>query len=158
METTALMEALDLGSKALAVLVSLIGIIVAIDQLTVGSRLRKREAWARGALEHEKDPHRKGALEAIAVEATARIVGGIRVPARYFLEVMLWLVLAPVNLYIATTRDTTAGGIFWAAIVNLVLLWVPFRRGIRVLAERYRITHAFKSGKKPVPAPELGRV
>lgn len=148
--------ALDWLSRSLAVLVSLVGLVVAVNQFTLPSILRGREKWLRETLAAETNEHRRVLLQAQLIRTTARLVGRLLLPARRYAEIMFWLILTPVQAYLWTFNSPN-----WLSAVNTIAFSVVFlgnaiRRGIRLLAERFRVVHEYEAGSQTIRPPRTG--
>jgi hypothetical protein len=139
----------------LAILVSLVGIVVALDQLTARARLRRTAEWSSELIKDEENSHRVELLRHIHTRAVAGLVANTLVPARYFLEGMVWILLAP-SIVISTVRSEAPDmGIIFVCFIAATSIYLPLRRGIRCYAERIRIQQTYYSGKTPLLSPRL---
>lgn len=148
--------ALDWLSRSLAVLVSLVGLVVAVNQFTLPAILRGREKWLRETLAAETNEHRRVLLQEQLIRTTARLVGRLLLPARRYAEIVFWLILAPIQAYLWTLNSPN-----WLSAVNTIAFSVVFlgnaiRRSIRLLAERFRVVHEYEAGSQAVRPPRTG--
>lgn len=148
-----LAQALDLLSKSLAVVVSVVGLIIAINQLTLPAILRNREKWLRVALEGESNEHRRAVLRSLLDQVTARPVAGLLFPKRFYLEAGFWLIVAPVQVFGWTRTNPNWWGVVVAVVISLFALSTPIRRAIRLLAERARFIQDYLDGRDEVRLP-----
>lgn len=147
---------LQLVGAIVAVAASGIGIIIAVDQLTLRSRLRKTESWAKESALTESNEHRKAALELLRLQSVAGVVGSHAVPLRYFALALVFPSMA-IALLIAAYRR---GEPTWPDLMVLVLTSVATggiegRRGIRLYLERRTVTNAYVDGGRTVSTPRL---
>lgn len=145
------MEALVTGlAPFAAVVASLVGVAVALDQLTQRSRMRRIATWSSELAEAEHNENRLAALNSIRRWAAAWAVATVLVPARYYAEVTVWSMAVPVML--AWRVDSV--GIGYLVLIGCGVLWPTLRRGIRVHLERYRVAAEYAAGV-PVEPPSL---
>lgn len=149
-------EALDWLSRSLAVLVSLVGLVVAVNQLALPTILRNREKWLRTTLDAETSEVRRALLTSLLDKTTARLIGGLLVPARYYFEAVIWLFVSPFQVYLWTRTSPTLWGVAFAVMISVLALSSPIRRAIRLLAERFRVVHEYESGTSEVRRPKTG--
>ncbi len=112
-----LSTALDTAAKFLALLASLVGLIIAVNQLSAVSRFRKRESWAAAALEGESGTARRNTLQRIVIEARAQQVARIYVPTHHFLPVLVFLPAPPAALFMALHSGARISTIVWYSIL-----------------------------------------
>lgn len=73
-------QALDVAAKALAAVVSLVGLVVAISQWTRPAVLKRRVKWTHETIEHEQNEARLVTLRSMLDNANASLVAGVLVP------------------------------------------------------------------------------
>lgn len=144
-------EHLPFIGASLAAIATLVGIFTAVDQLTLSARLRRLEAWARAAEQGETDDARKAALREIQSVATARLVGAAYVPAVYFLEFILWALLAPVLTVTQFAKSSPWGERLSSAGFTTVVLALVLRRAVRLYLERQRVAREYLDGQAIKP-------
>ncbi|WJL97208.1 hypothetical protein QSU92_08640 [Microbacterium sp. ET2] len=149
-------QAIDAASRALAVVVSAVGLIVAISQWTRPAILKRRATWLQEAVEVETNEVRKATLRSMLLDANAKIVAGMLVPGWRFLPLAGFMLLGPVQAFAWARNDANAWNVIGALVLSLVLSANPIRRGIRLLAERYRVAHEHLAGEISIRVPRLG--
>jgi hypothetical protein len=154
-DATDLSQALDLGSKALAIIVSAVGLVVAVSQWTRPAILARREKWLREALEAETHAARRSTLSEMLTSTTAQIVGGIKVPGWRFIVLAVLMLLGPAQAFGLARGDTSVGGVIVAIFLSLAITANPTRLAIRLLAERYRVADEYRRGAEINP-PRFG--
>lgn len=152
MDGTDLSQALDLSSKALAVIVSTVGLIVAVSQWTRPALLARREKWLREALAAETNEVRRATLSEMLINTTAQMVSGVSVPGWRFIGLTLWMLLGPVQAFATAKNDPGVGNVVMAVVLSLAITATPIRMAIRLLAERYRVAYEYSSGTGSNPA------
>lgn len=143
---------------AIAVVATSVGTVVAVDQLTLPSRLRRLEGWARESLKHDSQGPRAEILKHIRARTTARLVGGIYAPGHHFIEAAVWSVLGPSLVVISITRDETWHERAVLVVVAFTSVLLSARRAIRVYLERQRIIKEYLAGAEPIEPPRLSLV
>lgn len=151
-------EAIDVASKALAAIVSLVGLVVAIGQGTRPAVLKRRVKWLLETIEHEKNEARLATLRGLLHSANASLVAGVLVPGWRFLPLAAWMLLGPVQAFGWAQKDADIWNILGALGGSIVLSAIPIRRGVRLLAERYRVAHEYHEGAEPVRRARLGQL
>ena len=149
-------EAIDAASRALAVIVSVVGLIVAVSQWTRPAILKRRAKWLQEAIDSEQNEVRKATLESMLADANARIVAGMLVPGWRFLPLAAFMLLGPLQAYAWARKDADVWNIVGAIVLSLAISANPIRRGVRLLAERYRVTHEHLTGEIAIRVPRLG--
>lgn len=149
-------EAIDVAAKALAAIVSLVGLIVAVGQWTRPAVLKRRAKWLQEAIEHEQNEARLATLGAMLRNANASLVAGVLVPAWRFLPLAAVMLLGPAQAFVWARNDANVWNILVALGTSLVISMNPIRRGVRLLAERYRVAHEYYEGSNPVRTARLG--
>lgn len=144
-------EYLPVIGASLAALATLVGIVAAIDQLTLPARLRRLEAWSRAAHESETDDERKSALHMIRSVATARLVGAAYVPVIYFIEAVFWTGFAPVGVVAAFATSSPWSERLGAAAFTVSVLALVLRRAVRLYLERQRVAREYFAGQAVKP-------
>lgn len=144
MDLTNLNEALDLGSRVLAVIVSVVGLVVAVGQWTRPAILTRREKWLRDAIAAETNKVRRETLAGMLTDTTAQMVAGVHVPGWRFIVLVALMLLGPVQAFGLARGDATVWGVVSAVVLSLVITANPTRMAIRLLAERYRVAHEYR--------------
>lgn len=150
-------DVLRVAAPLVAAIASVVGVIIALDQLTQRGRMRRVSEWSKALAEGEQDRERQAVLTQVRTWAAAHMVASVMVPGRFYLEPALWLVAVPVAIVATARPDAFGSGAWWKWATYVVLLWHPFRRGIRVHMERYRIANEYFLGRVVHP-PRLGIV
>lgn len=135
-----------------AVLVALVGLAAAIEQITLGARLRRLEAWAAKAIEQESGEERLAGLRTIRRVAVARLVAATFVPGYHLVATCTWAAIPPALMVarVASDPEWTSGGS--AALGSFVLSVIFFRQAIRVFLERQRIASDYVADRRVGPA------
>lgn len=149
-------EAIDVASKALAAIVSLVGLVVAISQWTRPAVLKRRVKWLRETIEHEQNEARLATLSSMLQNANASLVAGVLVPGWRFLPLTAVMLLGAAQAFVWARKDADVWNILGALGISIVLSMNPIRRGVRLLAERYRVAHEYHEGTAPVRTARLG--
>jgi len=149
--------ALTIIAAFVAVMASSVGVIVAVDQLTLRARLRRTAEVAHELTKHEENQERLVVLRSVHDVAVARLAAGWVVPWWRFGETAYWL--AGVTFGIGTVVAIEGWTTNAAIIVSLlfVMSTTGVRRGVRTYLERQRITQEYLSGVKVAP-PRLSIV
>jgi hypothetical protein len=149
-------QVIDVASKALAAIVSLVGLVVAISQWTRPAVLKRRVKWLHETIEQERNEARLATLRSMLHNANASVVAGVLVPGWRFLPLAAVLLLGPMQAFIWARKDADVWNIIGALGLSLVISMNPVRRGVRLLAERYRVAHEYHEGAEPVQPARLG--
>lgn len=149
-------QAIDAASKALAAIVSLVGLLVAVGQWTRPAALKRRVKWLNETIEHEDSEARLVTLRSMLRDANASLVAGVLVPGWKFLPLTAAMLLGPAQAFAWAREDADFWNILAALGFSLVLSMNPIRRGVRLLAERYRVAHEYREGVEPVQPARLG--
>lgn len=149
-------QAIDLASKSLVVIVSMMGLVVAISQWTRPAILKGRVKWLHETIEQEQNEARLATLRSMLQSANASLVAGALVSGWRFLPLAFVLLLGPLQAFSWARKDADIWNIVGALGFSLVISMNPVRRGIRLLSERYRVTHEYHKGAKPVIPARLG--
>lgn len=149
-------QAIDAASKALAAIVSLVGLVVAVGQWTRPAVLKRRVKWLQETIEHEDNEARLGTLRSMLHAANASLVAGVLVPGWRFLPLAAVMLLGPAQAFIWARKDADVWNILGALGISLMLSMNPIRRGVRLLAERYRVAHEYHEGTALVQTARLG--
>lgn len=137
---------------AIAVVATLVATAVAIEQLTLAARLRKREAWAREIATHETVPTRSSVLEEVRLRATARVVASLYVPALRFAPSVGWIAVTVVLLTGTWWSDGTQDeDLLYVVPLGLVATVIGARQCIRTYLTRERIAHEYLQAKEITP-------
>lgn len=151
-----LSQALDLSSRALAVIVSAVGLFVAVSQWTRPAILTRREKWLREAIQAEQNPVRRSTLSGLLTDTTALMVAGIQVPGWRFVALIVLMLFGPVQAFIWAQRDASVWGVVLAVVISLTFTANPIRMAIRLLAERYRVAYEYRQGTQAINPPRVG--
>ncbi|MBX7556504.1 hypothetical protein K1Y78_53740 [Streptomyces sp. tea 10] len=149
-------QAIDVASKVLAAIVSLVGIVVAIGQWTRPAVLKHRVKWLHEAIEQERNEARLATLRSMLDNANASLVAGVLVPGWRFLPLAAVMLLGPLQAFVWARKDAGLWNIVGALGFSLVISMNPIRRGVRLLAERYRVAHEYHGGSERVQTARLG--
>lgn len=149
-------QVLDVAARALAVMVSAIGMIVAVGQWTRPAMLKRRQKWLRETAAAESNKTRKAALTSMLDASSAQLVAGIMVPGWRFLVLTAVMLLGPAQAYVWAQNDPSTWGVVTAVLLSLAVSTNPIRRGVRLLAERYRVAHEYTEAKTEIRAVRLG--
>lgn len=87
---------LTIIGAVVALVATSVGVIAAIEQLTLRARLRRTAELAQVLSGHENDPERQTVLHSIHDVAVARLVSGWLLPWRRFSEVAVQFLAGPV--------------------------------------------------------------
>lgn len=135
-----------------AVVASVVGVLVAVDQLTQRARMRRIAEWSKELAEEEQNPDRSEVLLRVKTWATGYVLATVMVPARLFLEAAAWCFAVPA-LVIWTSSNWTSISVP-LLLAGFATLLLNLRRAMRSYFERYRIAaEYFRDGK--VVAPRL---
>jgi hypothetical protein len=145
-------SALDATGRVLALVVSVLGLVVTISQLTRPALLKRREKWLREALAAETEANRLAYLRPRLVDTTSRIVGGMAVPGWRFLSLSLQMLIGPAQILIWGFSDPKPEAVVTSLLFSLIFVAAPIRRGLRLTAERVRIVHEYRTGNIVRPA------
>jgi len=129
-------------APVVAVIASVIGVVGALDQLTLRARVRRIADWSGSLAADETNSARRAALCRTRTWASGQLVASVMVPARYYLEGLCWAVVAPTMT--ALTRYDDSG--LAVPIFALVATALSLRRTIRVHCERHRIVREYFNG------------
>jgi hypothetical protein len=132
-----------------------VGVIAAIEQLTVRARLRRTAELAQALSGHENDPERQTVLRSVHDVAVARLVSGWLLPWWRFSEFMIALVVLPVVVGGTMAVNGWIGPSWIVVATCFVFLTIATRRGIRLYLERQRVASEYLSGAKITP-PRIG--
>lgn len=138
--------------RILAVVVSGISLVITVSQFTRPAVLRRREKWLRDAIESESDPQRLAYLEPHLIRVTARIVGVLEVSGWRFVSLSAQMLIGPAQILIWRLGEPDIEGAVSVLLFSLVIVATAIRRGIRLLAERARVTFAYENGLEVKPA------
>jgi hypothetical protein len=138
-----------------ALVTASVGVIAAIQQLTLRARLRRTAELAQALSGHEDDPERQTVLRSIQDVAIARLVSGWLLPWWRFSEFTVSLVTGPV-LVVWTMAVTGWNEVSLSlALAAFALLTITTRRAVRLYLERQRVAREYLSGAKMTP-PRIG--
>lgn len=151
-------QAIDAASKTLAAIVSLVGLVVAISQWTRPAVLKRRVKWLYESIEHEENEARLETLGSMLRHANASLVAGVLVPGWRFLPLAAIMLLGAAQAFAWARKDADIWNILGALGLSLVFSATPIRRGVRLLAERYRVAHEYHEGTEPVRRARLGQL
>lgn len=142
-------------ATAAAAAASFAALALTIEQFTQRSRMRRIAEWTTLQATDEANANRAAALGRIRAWAAGQVVATIMVPGRFFTETAIWLAVVP---YVVISQARSSN-LVPAALFGAFVMWVPFRRAIRVYLERYRIVSEYFRGAsvEPMKTPyELG--
>lgn len=149
-------QAIDIASRVLAVIVSLVGLVVAISQWTRPAILKRRVTWLQETMKHEQNKVRLGTLALMLQRDNASLVAGVLVPSWRFLPLTALMLLGPAQAFFWARNDVNGWNILGALGISLGISMNPIRRGVRLLAERYRVAYEYHEGISPVRTARLG--
>lgn len=147
-------------ATTVAVAASAFGVLLAIDQLTIGTRLRRFADFLASAAERE--PHgspQQSVLESLQRESVARLVAGSAVPIWVMVGDLLFIGGAAVIAYSSGSRTLIGtSSLDWPTVVAfagpIAASWgialIPIRKLIRILHERRRMADAYLDGRLPL--------
>lgn len=138
-------------SQSLAILVSVAGLIATISQLTRPAILKRREKWLRETLDGETNANRRAFLEPGLANTTARIVSGLYVPGWRFLLLFPEALIGALPIVFFARDEPELPQAVIALLAGVIFVMNPFRRGIRLLAERYRVAYQYREGDEIQP-------
>lgn len=168
MSPSGMEQFLSAVTAVLAAAGSLVAVLVAVDQLTVGARGRRRAEAFRGALEAETDPHSPQAivLESLHRATVGRLValdavGGWRIVAGVLLlgfgmtlSFLVGFVLQRVVIMTYTTEDWMSPSGWLAACLFLTMSWGISLAGalflLLALRNRREIARCYIAGSSPL--------
>lgn len=147
-----LLEGIKDVGPVVAIAVALVGLAAATEQLTMGARLRRLEAWAVQALEQETGEERLMGLRTIRRVAVARLVAATYVPGYHVVTSWAWAAVAPALMVARVATDPTWTFGASSAIGSFFISVIFFRQAIRVYLERQRIAKAYVADQSVGPA------
>jgi hypothetical protein len=134
-----------------ALVAASVGVIAAIEQLTLRARLRRTAELAQALSGHEDDPERRTVLRSIHDVAVARLVSGWLLPSWQFSEFAVWVVIGPVALAWSLARFGLTSTTATSAIICFVIIAIPARRFVRLFLERQRVAREYLAGQTVTP-------
>lgn len=139
---------LSVLGPALAAMASVLGIVLAVEQLTVASRLRRTARLARELAEPESDEERRKVLQSVHEVAVARLVAGWLVPGWQFIPALVFALSGPAVVGIGVAVDTLNLDIsgFSVATAGFVLCAFGARTCIGLIVVRQRAAREYLSG------------
>ncbi|WP_194522380.1 hypothetical protein [Cellulosimicrobium sp. JZ28] len=141
-------SALATIAPVLAVIASAVGLLVAFDQLTQRSRMRRVAEWTKQLADGETNAARIEALQQLRAMAAAHMVASVMVPARLYVETVAVVVAVP---YLVFRLQPDVDGVI-VALFAVSFSWFTLRRGIRIYIERYRVAAEYWRGEEVRPA------
>jgi len=140
-------------TPTLAAVASVVGVLVALDQLTQRTRMRRIAEWSKELADGEKDTERQVALARLQTWATGQLVASVMVPGRFYLESVLWAAAIPV---VVVRLPDSADAVAATLVACFVALSLTLRRGIRTHLERHRVASEFFNGEQvTLPAVDM---
>lgn len=150
METT-----LKIIGAVIAVIASGVGVIAAVEQLTLRARLRRTTELTTKLVEQEKDPHRAAVLRSVHDLAAARLVTGWLLPWWQFIAIAVWFLGAPISLGGSIATQGLDAQQWVMSLFNFMVGSLVGRRGVRLYLERQRIVRDYLAGVRMEP-PRVG--
>ena len=147
-------EILASAGAALALIASGVGVLLAIDQLTLRARLRKTVETA-STLAAPETGEREVILRSIHDVAVARLTAGWLVPGWRFGHTIGWLLAAPLAVGFAARVEGFTWEILAFTTLVFVALTITNRQGLGLMLERQRIGREYLAGLKVEP-PRTG--
>lgn len=138
-------------AAALAALASLVGIVVAIDQLTLRSRMRRIVTWTTDLLSIEENDNRKEVLVAIRAHAAGTMVASTLVPIRHIAEGLVWLAASAFLVVQAAASDNGIAVVVGMAAVGFGSALQGAFRAVRMYIERERVRAEYVDEVRVVP-------
>lgn len=137
-------EWIEAWLPALAAGGSTAGALVALDQLTLRNRMRRVMEWSSTLLEREESENRRKPLNLIYSWAAGRLVAHTLVPIRHYFEAIFWTVLV---VFTTLRIDSEGSDLVFYGVAISTLLFLTYRRAIRVYREQYRLAVLYMRGK-----------
>lgn len=142
---------LTIFGAAVGALAALTAVLAGLAQFTAGAKARRLLAWTTEALEIEPDATRQAILRDVMRRTQGRLLAAHYVASWRFVEPALWTLLAPWSLFNAAHRADSLWSLITSILASATFLALPYRRGIRLYAERYRVMHQFSEGHEIGP-------
>lgn len=146
---------LTIVTAVVAVVASSVGVIVAVDQLTLRARLRRTAEATLELTKQEENENRKAVLHSIHDVAVARLAAGWTVAWWHFAEFAVWFAIGPVALGFSAARFGWTGPVQVTLASTFPIIAIAARRSIRIYSERQRIARQYLAGVHVAP-PRLG--
>jgi len=153
---------LEVLGPLIGVVASAVGVVVAVEQLTERSRVRRTAQWTKDLGASENDPERVRVLQRLQAWATAQLAAAVLVPARYFSDAVALLVAVPAAIFgaflIADETGERPDTVTIAVVLGtgFLALWIALGNGVRAHRERRRIALEYLNSQH-VQAPDLSR-
>lgn len=158
------LQALTFVGAVVAIVGSLLGAILAIDQLTASYRYRRSAEFLRATLASDTlQPAQREILRSVHSETVGRILATSAVPTWGLWSDLVLILLAGalsfllgwvyLGLHHAMTAESVA---LWLPVLfAIAFCWWGFRHGLFVLRERARLTRAYLRGRQMLHANGL---
>lgn len=146
-------QAIDLASKLLAGIVSLVGLVIVMSQWSRPAVLKRRVRWLHETIQYETDEARLATLNAMLHNANSSLIAGVLVPGWRFLSLAAVMLLGPLQAFFWVRQDADVWNVIGALGASLVISMIQIRRGVRFIAERYRVAHEYRAAAEPVRPP-----
>lgn len=137
-------------------IVSVLGLAVTVGQWTRPAILKRREKWLRESLAAETNEARTASLRTILDATSAQIIAGVLVPGWRFILLAGLMLIGPAQAFVWARNDPSGWGVISALAVSVVLSTNPIRRGVRLLAERYRVAWEYLKADRELQTVRTG--
>jgi hypothetical protein len=148
-------QLLTIIGAMVALVATSVGVIAAIEQLTLRARLRRTAELAHILAEQEDNQRRRTVLRSVHDVAVARLASGWLVPWWRFTQFALLFVLGPLAVGWLAAQGGWIGSLAWLILTNFLLVGIMARRGVRLYLERQRVARDYIAGAEVAP-PRLG--
>lgn len=142
-------------AAAVAACASLTAVVLGIDQLSSGGRLRNLENVLRAVSAMSDDTERHEVVESLHRTTLARLIAREAVPFRAFL-VPLFMVVLPLSTLVLTAIRQDLPGPWWSAglmvLLGSVLVGGGVGQALNLTRERARLRLWFEQGRVPLRA------
>jgi hypothetical protein len=144
-------QTLTIIGAVVALVATSVGVMAAIEQLTLRARLRRTAELAQALSGHENDPERQTVLRSIHDVAVARLVSGWLLPWWRFSELAVSFLAGPVPVGWTIAANGWSGLSLIVTVASFIYLALASRRGVRLYLERQRVAREYLSGAKITP-------
>lgn len=146
-------EVIQIVGAAVAVAASLAGIVVALERLTIRSRLMRTAEAARQLAAQETHPERKRALASVQDLAVGRLVSESVMPG-WAVGVSAGLAfVGPVVVGSAFYEDGTSDNAVRLALVFALLLAINTQKPIHLTLSRQTMVRDYMAGRRVIRHP-----
>ena len=143
--------ALTIIGALVALVATSVGVIAAIEQLTLPARLRRTAELAQALAEHEEDEQRQTVLRSIHDVAVARLVAGWLLPWRRFSEFAVTFLGMPFVVGGTVAGTGWNGFSLMLTLLCFVVVTATTSRGVGLYLVRQRIAGEYLTGSKITP-------